>query len=112
MGTEHFASHFFQDLVEQVEEPVLREMLPRMAREEVSHAAFATDLLRSRMKADPQVREQILEYAAEFLHVGKYVMPQVSNAREDPVSMIRGFDSRIEALTGTSLSTWLQQKRK
>jgi rubrerythrin len=112
MGTEHFANHFFNDLVEMVEEPVLRKMLPRMAKEEVSHAAFATDLLSARLKADPTIREDILRHAADFLHVGKYAMPQVRNAREDPVSMIRGFDERIKELTGTSLTEYLRDNHE
>lgn len=112
MGTEHFASNFFSDLAKEIDEPVLRDILPRMAREEVTHAAFATDLLKSRLAADPSIRDQIMEHAANFLHVGKYVMPELKNAREDPVSMIQDFGGHIEELTGISLTEYMRNKNR
>ena len=112
MGTENFASKFFSDLASEVDEPVLREFLPHMAKEEVSHAAFATDLLKSRLAADPSIRDQIMEHAADFMHVGKYVMPEIRNVRKDPLTMIRDFDTHLEELTGISLTTYLQDKNK
>jgi len=109
MGTEHFAAEFFSDLVSLTEEPVLKKTLPRFAAEEVNHSRFAFDLLAAMVKNDPQVKSRIHQAAAEFKHVGAYVLPKVSPAKEDNLEIIQGFNQLIEDLTGQPLSESLNK---
>ena len=104
MMTEHFAAQFFQDLADRAAEPVLRAILRRLGREEVTHAQFAAELLEKRIAKDPGIRERILHHARDFRHIGAYVLPGVSNAKDDNLGTILAVDRRIEQLTGRRLS--------
>ena len=106
MGTEHFATVFFSDLSLLAEEPVLKKILLDMSKQEIAHKEFALDLLRARLCARPELSKCILKSAKEFLHVGGYVLPRVSNAREDMVRIIAGFDECIKKLVGESVSSY------
>lgn len=106
MGTEHFATVFFDDLAKRVLEPILKKMLLDMSRQEVAHNAFARELLEARLSKEPTLKDRILVAAKEFLHVGGYVLPRVSNAREDMISTIASFDACIEELVGESISSY------
>ena len=107
MGTEHFAAEFFNDLAGMTTDPLLKNILPRFSAEEVVHARFAYELLERMIAADPAVRQQILAHAAEFRHVGSYVMPVVSPAKEDNLRVIRSFDEMVGRLAGKPLRTAL-----
>lgn len=109
MGTEHFAAEFFSDLVRLTEEPVLQKTLPRFAAEEVNHSRFAFDLLKVMVEDNPKAKGAILKAAAEFEHVGAYVLPKISPAKEDNIKTIQGFNRLIEELTGKQLSDALHQ---
>ena len=111
MGTEHFAAEFFKDLIQLTEEPVLKNLLPRFWAEEVSHSQFAFDLLEEMIKADPKVKEQVLQHALHYKHLGEYVMPQVSPAKEDNIRIIQGFNEKVARLVGKSLSEALADKQ-
>src|SRR5688572_13829702 len=52
MLSEHLAHYFFRRLSEQTREPVLREMLSRIASDEARHAQSASDLIAKRVEAD------------------------------------------------------------
>ncbi|MHB8710335.1 MAG: hypothetical protein ACYC6X_02180 [Minisyncoccota bacterium] len=112
MGTEHFATVFFDDLSKRAEEPVLKKILSDMSRQEISHKAFAYELLEARLQKDPRLKGCILIAAKEFLHVGGYVLPRVSNAREDMVSTIAGFDACIKKLVGESVSEYSMKNKR
>jgi hypothetical protein len=105
MATEQFAASFFDDLADLVEEPVLRAMLPRFAREETRHSQFAYDLLQHRIARDPEITDHVAAMAAEMRHVGTYVLPRVSPAKDDNVKTLVEFSRRIESLTGRPLSS-------
>lgn len=111
MATEHFAARFFDDLAERAEEPVLRELLGSLGREERTHSAFAADLLRKRIECDPGVRERILHHARNYRHIGSYVLGEVSNASENNLVAVLGFNRLIEELTGERLSDALAAGR-
>ena len=111
MGTEHFAAEFFKDLIQLTEEPVLKNLLPRFSAEEVSHSQFAFDLLEEMIKVDPKVKEQVLKHALNYKHLGEYVMPQVSPAKEDNIRIIQGFNEKVARLVGKSLSEALADKQ-
>ncbi len=111
MGTEHFAAEFFKDLIQLTEEPVLKSILPRFSAEEVVHSQFAFDLLAEMMKHDSSVKEKIIEHALHYQHIGSYVMPQVSPAKEDNIKIIQSFNEKVERLVGKRLSDALAEKQ-
>jgi hypothetical protein len=104
MATEHFAAAFFSQLAAMTEEPVLKELLPRLAREEVRHAQFAFDLLEARIEANPELCDVVLERARNFTHVGAYVLPRVSPAGDDNLESIARFNDMVGRLVGRRLS--------
>ncbi len=106
MATEHFAAHFFNDLADRTDEQVLEKMLHNLAEEEVSHAKFAKDLLEKRLEKEATSRDEILEHAQDFQHVGSYVLPTVSRVSEDNLQIIQEFNEMVEDLTGTSVSEY------
>ena len=105
--TEHFAHHFFADLAEMAAEPVLKRMLAHFSEQEATHSEFALELLEKRLRADPGVKARILECARDYTHIGAYVLPRVSTAREDNLRAIVAFNRRLEQLLGQSLSDYL-----
>lgn len=111
MGTEHFAAEFFKDLIQLTEEPVLRGLLPRFSAEEVSHSQFAFDLLAEMIKVDPTVKEKVMGHALHYQHLGSYVMPQVSPAKEDNIRIIQSFNKKVERLVGKRLSDAVIEKK-
>ncbi len=111
MGTEHFAAEFFKDLSELTKEPVLKSILPGFAAEEVSHSQFAFDLLEEMIQQDPKVKKKVLEHALQYQHVGAYVIPQVSPAKEDNIKIIQSFNEKIGRLIGKRLSDALAEKK-
>jgi hypothetical protein len=111
MGTEHFAAEFFKDLIQLTEEPVLRGLLPRFSAEEVSHSQFAFDLLAEMIKADSTIKEKVMEHALHYQHLGSYVMPQVSPAKEDNIRIIQSFNEKVERLVGKKLSDAVIEKK-
>ena len=107
MATEHFASNFFVDLSAESPEPVLASMLKKMGSEEVMHARFASDLLQERIESGKITKQEVLEHAKQFRHVGAYVLPRVSNLEKDNVKTIMGFATMIERITGTPFTEFM-----
>jgi len=62
------------------------------------------------IKADPSVKEKVMEHALHYQHLGSYVMPQVSPAKEDNIRIIQGFNEKVERLTGKRLSDAVVEK--
>jgi rubrerythrin len=112
MATEQFAAGFFADLIDAVEEPVLQAMLARFAEEEVRHSQFAWDLLQKRVEQDPGIADRIVEMASQVQHVGSYILPHVSPAKDDNVKTLIEFSRRIESLTSRSLTSALLAARR
>jgi len=110
MGTEHFAAEFFSDLAGLTEEPVLKGILPRFSAEEVNHSNFAFDLLEEMISLYPGVKDLVLEHAMNYQHVGSYVMPFVSPAKEDNMRVIQSFNEKVARLVGIRLSDALADR--
>ncbi|HEV8611944.1 MAG TPA: hypothetical protein VGQ73_00450 [Gemmatimonadales bacterium] len=103
MLSEHLAAYFFRRLGEQAKEPVLRELLARIAADEVRHAQSASDLIAKRIRADRRIVPAVLEAAAHFRHFGEEAIGTVPVAEPgDPIA-IRSFTKRIERLCGARL---------
>ncbi len=112
MATEHFAAHFFTDLIDLTDEPVLKAMLPKFAIEETSHSQFAYDLLEVRIKQNPLVIDRVIKLAGEVKHIGAYVIPYVSPAKFDNIKTLLSFNRKVEELTGKRLSDIMLDKMK
>ena len=112
MATEHFAANFFRDLSEMTTESILKDILVKLADQEVSHSQFAFDLLSIRLKKNPEIKDKILHYARGFQHVGAYVLPTVSKAKEDNLEVIKSFNNKVSDLVGESITDFLANKEK
>lgn len=103
MLSEHLAYYFFRRLSERAQEPVLADLLRRIAADEVRHAQSASDLLARRIAEDPGNVPIVLESAAEFRHYGEEIVGSVPVAMPGDDLAIRTFAERIERLCGTRL---------
>jgi rubrerythrin len=103
MLSEHLAAYFFRRLGDRSDEPVLRDLLRRIAADEVRHAQSASDLLAKRIEADPALVPEVLEAAAEFRHYGEEVVPELPVALEGDEIAIVTFAQRVERLCGVRL---------
>ena len=110
MLSEHLASYFFRRHAEQAPEPVLRDLLSRIAADEVRHAQSASDLIEKRIRESPEVAPRVLEAAAHFHHFGEEVVSQVPVAMPGDPLAIRTFAHRIERLCGTRLVDHLKTR--
>ena len=100
MLAEHHASYFFHRLSEQAAEPVLKNLLERIAADEIRHAQSAADLIAKRIAADPDVVPQVLDAAMHFTHHGADVALEVPVSMHCDDAAIRTFTRRIERLCG------------
>jgi hypothetical protein len=110
MLSEHLAAYFFRRLSEQAGEPVLREMLARIAADEVRHAQAASDLIAKRVAADPSVRRTVLQAALDFRHYGEEAVGPVPVAMPGDEVAIRTFARRIERLCGVRLVDFIKEE--
>ena len=98
MLSEHLAAYFFRRLSEQTVEPVLKDLLSRIAADEVRHAQSAADLIEKRIAADPSVIPQVLDAATAFQHFGAEAIGEVPVAMHGDTVAIRTFAKRMERL--------------
>jgi hypothetical protein len=103
MLSEHLAHYFFRRLGEQAEDPVLADLLSRIADDEVRHAQSASDLIAKRIAADPKVIGQVLDAALDFHHFGEEAIGKVPVAQPGDAIAIQTFAKRIERLCGVRL---------
>lgn len=110
MLSEHLAHYFFRRLGEQSEEPVLADLLGRIAADEVRHAQSASDLIAKRIAAEPTLIPRVLDAAADFHHFGEQAIGTVPVAQAgDPIA-IQTFARRIERLCGTRLVDHIKKR--
>jgi hypothetical protein len=103
MLSEHLAHYFFRRLGEHAEDPVLADLLSRIADDEVRHAQSASDLIAKRIAADPTVIRQVLDAALDFHHFGEEAIGKVPVAQPGDAIAIQTFAKRIERLCGVRL---------
>lgn len=111
MLSEHLAYYFFRRSGERAREPVLKDLLSRIAADEVRHAQNASDLLAKRIVADRRrVVPRVLEAAEHFRHFGEAVVGEVPVALPGDPLAIRTFARRIERLCGTRMVDHLKSR--
>lgn len=105
--SELFAAYFFLRLSRETKEPVLRELLERISRDEFRHAAAGADLLAKRVREDPAAADQILAAARHFRHYGADVV-DVPVATANDFEAIAAMNRLIRQACGVSPSQHIQ----
>ncbi len=103
MMSEHFAAFSFLKEAKQAREPVLRQILTLVGRDELRHAQFACDLLAERIQRDPVDASRVHAAAQSFQHIGLHVVSNVPVAERNEFAAIIALSQKIRRLTGTEL---------
>jgi hypothetical protein len=109
MCSELFAAHFFRRIAGQTREPVLRELMEYMTRDELRHSAGAGALLKKRVAADPGVIPEIIGAAENFRHYGSDVV-EIPLAEENDFEAIMAMNRKIRQLCGLSPTEHLMEE--
>lgn len=105
--SELFAAYFFLRLSRETREPVLAELLDRIARDEFRHASAGADLLARRVREDPAVADEILRAAHSFRHYGADVV-DVPVAADNDFEAIAAMNRLIRRACGVSPAQHIQ----
>jgi len=108
MCSELFAAYFFLRISRKTGEPVLRELLGYMARDEFRHSASAGDVLKKRIDADATVADHVLAAAERFRHYGSDVV-DVPVAEENDFEAIMAVNRKIRLLCGLAPTEHLKE---
>ena len=108
MCSELFAAYFFLRISRRTNEPVLRDLLGYMARDEFRHSASAGDVLRKRIDASPDVVAQVLTAAERFRHYGSDVV-DVPVAEENDFEAIMAVNRKIRLVCGLAPTEHLKE---
>jgi hypothetical protein len=109
MCSELFAAHFFKRLSEQTAEPVMKELLAYMSRDELRHSAGAGALIRKRVNADPTIAGEVLAAAENFRHYGSDVV-DVPVAEENDFDAIMAMNRKIRQLCGLAPTEHIKEE--
>jgi hypothetical protein len=108
MCSELFAAYFFLRISRRTGEPVLRDLLGYMARDEFRHSASAGDVLKKRIDRDPAVTTHVLAAAEQFRHYGSDVVT-VPVAEENDFEAIMAVNRKIRLLCGLAPTEHLKE---
>src|SRR5689334_3738871 len=109
MCSELFAAHFFRRIADRTREPVLRELMGYMTRDELRHSAGAGALLRKRIAADASVIPEIITAAENFRHYGSDVV-EIPLAEQNDFEAIMAMNRKIRQLCGLSPTEHLMEE--
>jgi hypothetical protein len=109
MMSEHFAAHHFFKDARRAPEPVLRQILHLVAKDEVRHCQFAFDLLKSHLEEHPHQVPDVLDEALHFRHIGELVIDEMPIAQKNDFAAIVAINRKIQRLTGKTLSSQLAE---
>ncbi len=109
MCSELFAAHFFRRLSERTQEPVLRELLSYMTRDELRHSAGAGALLEKRIDADPRLVDEVLSAAENFRHYGSDVV-DVPVAEENDFDAVMAINRKVRQVCGLAPTEHLKEE--
>jgi acyl-[acyl-carrier-protein] desaturase len=108
MCSELFAAYFFLRISRRTNEPVLKDLLGYMARDEFRHSASAGDVLKKRIDRDPAVVPQVLAAAEHFRHYGSDVV-DVPVAEENDFEAIMAVNRKFRLLCGLAPTEHLKE---
>jgi hypothetical protein len=103
MCSELFAAYFFLRLARRVREPVLKELLSHMSRDEFRHSAAARDVLKGRLDRGVAMVSEVLSAAEKFRHYGNDVV-DVPLAEANDFEAIMAMNRKIQSLCGMALT--------
>ena len=109
MMSEHFAAHSFFKDSRCAAEPVLRQILHLVAKDEVRHCQFGLELLEQHLRKHPEHIDDALDEAANFKHLGELVIPEVPVAERNDFSAILAVNRKLERVTGRRISAHLEE---
>jgi len=103
MMSEHFAAfHFIKD-AKIAREPVLRDILKLVGRDELRHTQFAYDLLALRIQREAAEAAKVHQAARAFRHIGLEVVTRIPIAEKNEFAAIMTMSQKIKRLTGEGL---------
>ena len=108
MCSELFAAYFFLRIARRTNEPILRDLLGFMARDEFRHSASAGDVLKKRIDRDSAIVPQVLAAAEHFRHYGSDVV-DVPVAEENDFEAIMAVNRKIRLLCGLAPTEHLKE---
>jgi hypothetical protein len=103
MMSEHFAAFHFMSDARQSREPVLRQILKLVARDELRHAQFAYELIAMRIQRNRSEALKVHEAARAFRHIGLEVVSDIPIAEKNEFAAIVTVSQKIKRLTGEGL---------
>jgi hypothetical protein len=103
MMSEHFAAFHFMKDAQHAREPVLRDILKLVGRDELRHTQFAYDLLALRIQRDAGQAAKVREAARGFRHIGLAVVSDIPVAERNEFAAIITVSQKIKRLTGEGL---------
>ena len=103
MMSEHFAAFHFMTDARLAREPVLKQILKLVGRDELRHTQFAYDLLALRIQRDRREAVKVLDAARSFRHIGLEVVTEVPVAEKNAFAALVTMDQKIRRLTGESV---------
>ncbi len=109
MCSELFAAYFFRRIGDASGEPVLKELLSYMSRDEFRHSAAAAALLKKRIDSDPSASSKILSAAEHFRHYGSDVV-DVPVGEENDFEAIMAMNRKIRQLCGLAPTQHLKKE--
>ena len=109
MMSEHFAAHnFFKD-ARQAREPVLKQILHLVAKDEVRHCQFGYELLADHLRRYPEEVDTVLDEALNFRHLGELIVPEVPVAEKNDFAAILAINRKVQRLTGRSIAVKFEE---
>jgi|ERR1700730_1699471 hypothetical protein len=109
MMSEHFAAHYFFKDAKNAPEPVLRQILHLIAKDEVRHCQFAFDLLQDHLVERPDQTKEVVDEALHFRHIGEMVVDRMPISHKNDFAAIVAINHKIERLTKRTLSSRLSE---
>ena len=103
MCSELFAAYFFLRLARRTREPVLKELLTYMSRDEFRHSAGAGDVLKRRIDRNTSTVNEVLTAGEGFRHYGNDVV-DVPVAETNDFEAIMAMNRKIRSICGLGLS--------
>lgn len=104
MISEHFTAYFYQRLLDEAREPVMRTLLELLVKDELRHCSVFYSLLEKRIADDPKEIDIVLQEALDFRHQATEVVGErLPIAQKNDFQALLHFWNRIERLTGVDL---------
>jgi hypothetical protein len=103
MCSELFAAYFFLRLARRTREPVLKELLQYMSRDEFRHSAGAGDVLKCRIDRGESKVSDVLSAGENFRHYGNDVV-EVPVAEANDFEAIMAMNRKLRSTCGMALS--------